>query len=122
MVRIAAASLSAALLVASPGQAGPADVVSASARCQASTCTFSVTVRHADEGWDHYADSWQVLAPDGSVIATRVLQHPHVEEQPFTRELRSVEIPVSVESVRIRAHDSTHGFGGREVIVSLQRD
>jgi hypothetical protein len=44
---------------------------------------FSVTVRHADEGWDHYADRWEVLTSDGTLLATRTLYHPHVNEQPF---------------------------------------
>ena len=48
--------------------------------------TFSVTVRHNDEGWDHYADIWQVLHPEtGEVLGERVLLHPHDTEQPFTR-------------------------------------
>jgi len=30
---------------------------------------FEVTVRHTDEGWDHYADAWQVLeAETGQVL------------------------------------------------------
>jgi len=99
--------------------AGPADVVSASARCAASICDFEVTVRHADEGWAHYADAWEVVAPDGRVIATRVLRHPHVEEQPFTRALRGVRVPAGIDTVRIRARDSVHGLGGREVEVSI---
>ena len=28
-----------------------------------------MTVRHADTGWDHYADKWDVVAPDGAVLA-----------------------------------------------------
>jgi hypothetical protein len=107
--------------VSGSSQAGLADVLSASADCASSVCTFSVTVRHEDEGWRHYADSWEVVAPDGRVLATRSLQHPHVDEQPFTRELRGVEVPSNVTSVRIRAHDSVHGFGGREVVVQLGR-
>ena len=43
-----------------------------------------VTVQHADTGWDHYADAWEVLAPDGTVLGTRTLLHPHTDEQPFT--------------------------------------
>ncbi len=105
--------------VAGVSQAGVADVLSASADCASSVCTFTVTVRHDDEGWNHYADSWEVIAPDGRVLATRVLRHPHVGEQPFTRELRGVEVPSNVTSVRIRAHDSVHGFGGREVLVQV---
>ena len=99
--------------------AGPADVISASADCSASVCTFVVTVRHDDDGWSHYANSWEVLGPDGAVLATRVLRHPHVGEQPFTRELHGVEVPSALTSVRIRARDSVHGFGGREVVVPL---
>jgi len=111
------------LLLVQPSSAfaGLADVVAASADCSGSVCTFTVTVRHADEGWSHYADFWEVDAPDGRVLATRVLQHPHVDEQPFTRELRGVAIPADVTSVRIRAHDRVHGFGGREEVVRLAR-
>jgi hypothetical protein len=108
------------LISAGSSEAGPADVLSASAKCASSVCTFTVTVRHADEGWQHYANAWEVLTPDGSVLATRVLEHPHVDEQPFTRELRGVKVPAGVKSVRIRARDSVHGFGGREVTVSLE--
>ena len=53
------------------------------------------------------------------MLATRVLEHPHVEEQPFTRELRGVRVPPNVTSVRIRARDSVHGYGGREVVIPL---
>ncbi len=107
------------LIMGGPGLAGPADVISASADCSASVCTFVVAVRHDDEGWSHYANAWEVLAQDGSVLATRVLRHPHVGEQPFTRELRGVQVPPALTSVRIRARDSVHGFGGREVVVPL---
>jgi hypothetical protein len=116
---LVASSLILLLVSAGPGAAGPADVVSASADCSASVCTFVVRVRHGDEGWGHYANAWQVLAPDGTVLATRVLRHPHVKEQPFTRELRRVEVPSSLTSVRIRARDSVHGFGGEEITVPL---
>jgi hypothetical protein len=80
---------------------------------------FGVTVLHRDEGWDHYADKWDVVAPDGTVLGTRTLLHPHVEEQPFTRSLDGVKIPGTVQNVMIRAHDSTHDYGGKEVAVDL---
>lgn len=111
-----------ALMVPAVVQAGPADVVSAKATCSPeSVCTFAVTVKHDDEGWEHYADRWEVLAPDGKVLATRVLLHPHVSEQPFTRKLDDVRIPAGVGKVRIRAHDSVHGLGGAEVEVEIVR-
>lgn len=90
-------------------------------RC-AGSCSFNVTVRHEDSGWEHYANSWQVLAPDGTVLATRVLYHPHVDEQPFTRSLSGVKIPKDIKQVTLRASDSRHGFGGLEQTVTLPSD
>lgn len=79
---------------------------------------FDVTLRHEDTGWDHYADKWEVLGPDGTVLGERVLLHPHVDEQPFTRSA-SVRIPDGVTSVTVRGHDKVHGFSGKTVIVDL---
>jgi len=97
-----------------------ADVLFVRARLQpGDTWTFDVTVQHEDTGWEHYADLWEVLPPDGQVLATRVLTHPHVDEQPFTRSQSGIVIPEGVTQVRVRAHDLVHGYGGREVVVDL---
>jgi len=99
---------------------GKADVVDAKIKRMGNdTYWFGVTVLHRDEGWDHYADKWDVVAPDGTVLGTRTLLHPHVEEQPFTRSLDGAKIPGTVQNVIIRAHDSIHGYGGKEVAVDL---
>ncbi|WP_199899553.1 hypothetical protein [Sneathiella glossodoripedis] len=79
---------------------------------------FSVTVSHTDTGWDHYADKWEVLDLQGNVLAARVLMHPHVDEQPFTRSMK-ISIPMHIKRVRIRAHDSVHGYGGAIIDVDL---
>lgn len=111
----------AALIVSlSVALAGKADVVGVeTAQREDGTWRFDVTVAHADEGWDHYADRWEVVAPDGTVIATRVLAHPHVDEQPFTRSLSGIEIPEGVTHVIVRAGDSKHGLGGAEMTIDL---
>jgi hypothetical protein len=90
------------------------------------TWTFHVTVRHPDTGWDDYADGWDVLTPDGTVLKpdpdspfTRLLLHPHENEQPFTRSQSGIIIPSGVTQVRVRAHDLVDGYGGREVEVDL---
>ena len=116
-----ALTLLALFLVPPAALAGKADVLDATARCTAErVCDFSVTVRHADSGWDHYANQWEVLAPDGTVLGTRVLLHPHESEQPFTRSLGGVSVPPGVSMVRVRAHDLVHGAGGAEVDVPLE--
>lgn len=109
-------------LLGSVSHAGEADVVSADVSCTAeSICSFAVTVRHADEGWEHYADRWEVLTLEGELLATRVLRHPHVDDQPFTRSLSGVTLPSSIPRVKIRAHDSVHGYGGKELSVEIPR-
>ncbi len=76
-------------------------------------------MRHDDQGWQHYANLWQVLGPDGSVLGERVLLHPHDDEQPFTRSLSGVKVPDEITSVIVRARDSVHEFGGREMSIDL---
>ena len=105
-----------------PAWAGEADVLEVRATPEAAgTWRFDVTVAHGDTGWGHYADRWDVLVPDGRVLGTRGLAHPHESEQPFTRSLGGVEIPEGVGEVTVRANDSVHGLGGAEVTVALPR-
>lgn len=108
--------------IAAPVKAGEADVVAVEVtKTGGAKYNFTVTVRHDDAGWDHYADQWQVLGPDGTVLATRILLHPHVDEQPFTRSLNGVTIREDISRVRVRAHDKVHGFGGLDKEVQLPR-
>jgi hypothetical protein len=110
--------------------AGNADVTFVKAAQAADgTWTFSVTVEHPDTGWEDYADGWDVVTPDGQVLKpnpddafTRVLLHPHENEQPFTRSQSGIVIPEGVTQVRVRAHDLVDGFGGQEVVVDLTAD
>lgn len=80
---------------------------------------FSVTLRHADTGWDDYADGWRVEDAAGNVLGLRVLHHPHVNEQPFTRSLSGVEISEGLSEVYIRAKTLTEGWGAETVSVTL---
>jgi hypothetical protein len=113
--------------VAATAEAGNADVEFVRAVEGADgTWTFRVTVRHPDTGWEDYADGWDVLTADGTVLKrdadspfTRLLAHPHVDEQPFTRSQGGIIIPPGTNEVRVRAHDIVAGYGGREVLVDL---
>lgn len=108
------------LLVTGSAFAGEADVVDASvSRAIDGTYRFDVSVSHADEGWDHYANAFEILDADGNILGTRTLLHPHVGERPFTRSLAGVVIPNSLDKVVIRANDSVHGTGGRELVLDI---
>mgnify|MGYP003565349329 CR=1 FL=1 len=108
------------LLVLSIAIAGEADVITVDViKIGPNLYRFDVTVVHKDTGWDHYANKWDIVDPNGSVLGTRTLHHPHVNEQPFTRSLPLVEIPEDVKSVSVRAHDSQHSYGGQEVTIDL---
>lgn len=100
--------------------AGEADVVKAVVKQTGErTYHFDVSVAHTDTGWDHYADKWDVVAPDGTVLGTRILHHPHINEQPFTRSLSGVAIPATIDHVMIQAHDSIHEYGGKIMRLEL---
>jgi hypothetical protein len=99
--------------------AGCADVIDATIEAAGAGFTVSATVRSADTGWEKYADLWEVRGPDGTVLGERVLAHPHVEEQPFTRSVRGVEIPNEVREVTVAARDSVEGFCGAEYVVEV---
>lgn len=115
------ATIVALMMMSLPVLAGKADVLAATATPSGGSWNISATIKHADEGWKHYANSFQVLTMKGDVLGTRVLYHPHVDEQPFTRSLGGVKIPENITRIRVRAGDIVHGYGGKEVIITLKR-
>lgn len=86
---------------------------------EGSRWSVSVTLKHGDTGWDHYADNWRVVDSEGNVLGDRVLSHPHVDEQPFTRGLGGVEVPEGIMIVYIEAHDKVHGWTPNRLKVDL---
>ncbi len=115
----------AASLATSAAAAGEVEVVKVDAvRGAANTYGFEVTLRHADDGWDHYADGWEVVGPDGTVLGTRVLYHPHVQEQPFTRGLSGVKIPAGAlaEAVRPELVGLAFGDAKKRVVEGFERE
>ena len=100
--------------------AGEVDVIKATAKDLGNNrFQFSATLKHADTGWDHYANGWVVRLATGEILGTRELMHPHENEQPFTRSLSGVLIPSGVKEVVIEAHDSKHGTGGQTFMLNL---
>lgn len=108
------------LLLPGAAMADPAEIVGATLSPSGDGWRAEVTLRHADTGWDDYADGWRIEAPDGTVLGTRTLFHPHVEEQPFTRSLSGIAIPEGLATVHIRARTNTEGWADTTRSVALR--
>lgn len=80
---------------------------------------FDVTMSSPYDTPDRFADAWRVVGDDGVVYGIRELLHDHASEQPFTRSLTGVELPDEVASVVVQGRDSTHGWGGAELVVEV---
>ena len=86
------------------------------------TWSFSVTIRHLDEGWNHYADLWIITDPQsGNILGERVLAHPHANEQPFTRSLSGVKLPAGQRYLEFSAKCTLHDFEGARILVDLEQ-
>lgn len=105
--------------VSLPALAGSVDIRHVTFSKQAHTWMVSATLQHADTGWQHYADAWRIVTETGKVLATRLLYHPHVNEQPFSRSLVNVKLPDEVQQVQIEARCNVHGWGKAPLRVDL---
>lgn len=102
-------------------QAGEVEIVRTEFTQRGDAWYVSTTLRHDDTGWNQYADAWRVITEDGKVLGTRVLYHPHEDEQPFTRSLGGVEIPAEIDIVYVEAHCKVHGWSKQRVRVELRQ-
>lgn len=108
------------IFLTGPALADDAVIEAAEARASGHSWTFSVTLSHGDTGWDDYADGWRVVDANGTELGLRVLYHPHVEEQPFTRSLGGISIPDGLDTVFIEARTNVDGWGEARFPVSLK--
>lgn len=109
----------AAPALATPALADAPMIQAVTARQTGAGWRFDVTLTHPDTGWDHYADGWHVLAPDGTELGMRDLVHPHEHEQPFTRSLSGVQIPDGITRVQVRARCLVDGWAETTYTVDL---
>jgi len=78
-----------------------------------------ITTQGETDEWDHYADQWEIIAPDEKRLGTRKLLHPHVNEHPLTRSLSGVNMPNNIKRLSVSAHGSVHAYGGKEMTLDL---
>lgn len=96
------------------------DVVAVKVRAAtAQTFDFDATISSPYDTPRRYADAFRVMAADGTVFGERILWHDHANEQPFTRDLYNVKIPIGIKQVLVQARDQKFGYGGKTVEVRL---
>lgn len=96
-----------------------ADVVALKVTGEPNAYQFSVGVESPDTGCEQYADWWEVLSEDGRLLYRRVLDHSHVDEQPFVRS--GGPVPIDADTiVWVRAHMHPTGYGGKALKGTVQ--
>jgi len=111
--------LGSAVPATATGQRFP-DVVAVKAQPRgADKFDFDVTVSSPYDSAQRYADAFRVMGKDGKVYGERKLAHDHASEQPFTRDLYGVGIPLAVKTVVVQARDQKYGYGGKTVELPL---
>lgn len=99
-----------------PGETEPqagvgADVEAVSATGEDGAWVFSVTLHSPDVDCTRYADWWELVDPDGSLVYRRVLNHSHADEQPFERAGDPVDVTATQELL-VRGHMNDSAYGG----------
>ena len=72
---------------------------------------FAVTLQSDETGCDQYADWWEVLSRDGTLLYRRILGHSHPDTQPFTRSGGLININ-KYDTLYVRAHMNKLGYVG----------
>jgi hypothetical protein len=96
------------------------DVIAAKVKASSNGAfDFDVTISSPYDTPQRYADAFRVTTLDGKLLGERILWHDHQDEQPFTRDLYAVKIPAGIKKVLIQGRDQKHGYGGKQIEVSL---
>ena len=88
-----------------------ANVIAVSASGEEGAYRLAVTLKSDETGCKQYANWWEVLSVEGTLLYRRILVHSHPDTQPFTRSGGSVAIQAD-EVVYVRAHMNKLGYVG----------
>ncbi len=83
---------------------------------QPNNYTLKVQIQSPDTSCDQRADWWEVITPDGQLLARKSIGTLHQDEQPFSDALSPVSITPD-QTVLIRAHFRGDYFSGADLLV-----
>lgn len=100
-------------LMTVPGSvlAGKPQVVWVELNQEARHWRITGTLSHDDAGDYHFMDRWQVLTPDGDVLGEEAFITPRVQAPERITTLRDIRLPQGTREIRVRVHDTLHGWG-----------
>ena len=81
---------------------------------------FAVTLKSTETGCDQFANWWEVLSKEGTLLYRRILVHSHPDTQPFTRSGGSVNIGQN-DIVYVRGHMNEEGYVGEVMMGSVSK-
>jgi hypothetical protein len=111
-IALVACSAPAAESPARPEVSADADVLAVALSGEPGGYQVDVTILSPDTGCGQYADWWELVRPDGTLVYRRILLHSHTDEQPFTRGGGPVALAAGDEVI-VRAHMHPGGYGGQ---------
>jgi biotin carboxyl carrier protein len=114
----ASAGVSAASKPAPVRAPSAAAVVSVTVEGNPGAYWFSVGVRSQDTGCDQYADWWEIVGENGTLLYRYVLTHSHTDKQPFVLDGGPVRIQPEAR-VWVRAHMNKTGYGSSAFVGSV---
>jgi len=88
-----------------------ANVINVDTQGSTGKYNFYVTLSSNETGCNQYANWWEVLDENGSLLYRRILVHSHPDDQPFRRAGGQVNVTPS-QTLYIRAHMNTSGYKG----------
>jgi hypothetical protein len=95
-----------------------ANVTAVKAKGNDGAYRFAVTLQSTETGCTQYADWWEVLSKEGTLLYRRILVHSHPDTQPFTRSGGSVDISKD-DIVYVRGHMNKEGYVGDVMMGSV---
>lgn len=109
------------LALSSPLLAKEVEISKVELEPTSATWTVHVTLRHDDEGYDHYVNGWRIVDAKKNVLASQEIYHPHNKKKSFTDNKSNITIPKDAKIIFLEAQAKPHGWGKQRVRIDMSK-
>ncbi len=78
-----------------------------------------VKIDHKDEGYEHFADRWEIFDQNGKRLTIRIIFSPTTEKETIESYLYGFAVPEGTKKLIFKAHCNKDGWGGKEYVLNL---